>query len=83
MLTAIPGILEKTPDARIIIAGGITPDMTAEMCEGAAGWAWGSQTWKGNTPAFEPKPINASMKASIFAVWESPVESNPKLPLWP
>ena len=28
----------------------ITPDMTAETCDGATGWARGSQTWNGIAP---------------------------------
>ena len=36
----------------------ITPDMSAETCEGATGWARGSQTWSGIAPAFVPKPIS-------------------------
>src|SRR5438034_8492389 len=34
----------------------MTPDITADTCDGAAGCASGSQTWNGMKPAFDPKP---------------------------
>ena len=34
----------------------ITPDISAETCDGAAGCASGSQTCIGKSPAFMPKP---------------------------
>jgi hypothetical protein len=41
----------------------ITPDMSAETWLGAAGWASGSQTCSGITPALAPKPRARSPKA--------------------
>src|SRR5665213_2977388 len=43
----------------------MAPDMSAEAGLAAAGWALGSQTWKGTTPAFEPKPTSARRKAML------------------
>ena len=43
----------------------ITPDMSAEMWLGATGWARGSQTWKGITPALVPQPTIASRKIAV------------------
>ncbi len=40
----------------------ITPLITADTCEGAAGWASGSQTCIGMKPALVPKPITANRK---------------------
>ena len=40
----------------------ITPLITAETCEGAAGWASGSQTCMGMKPALVPKPTRARRK---------------------
>ena len=42
----------------------MAPDISAETGLGASGCAFGSQTWKGTTPAFEPKPTRASRKTS-------------------
>ena len=42
----------------------MAPDMSAETGLGASGWALGSHTWKGTTPAFDPKPTRASTKTS-------------------
>ena len=39
----------------------ITPLISAETWLGAAGWASGSQTCSGISPAFEPAPISASV----------------------
>jgi hypothetical protein len=35
----------------------MTSDVTAEICEGAAGCACGSQEGSGTNPAFMPKPV--------------------------
>ncbi len=40
----------------------ITPDISAEACEGAAGCARGSHEWMGIMPALAPKPKSASRK---------------------
>jgi len=50
----------------------MTPDITADTCEGAAGWASGSHTWKGMNPALVPNPTTARMKSS------PPPEAAPK-----
>ena len=34
----------------------MTPLISAETWLGAAGWASGSQTWSGTSPAFDPAP---------------------------
>jgi len=36
----------------------ITPDISAETCDGATGWARGSQTCRGIAPALVPKPTS-------------------------
>ena len=41
----------------------ITPLISAETGEGAAGWASGSQTCSGSSPALAPNPNKASRKA--------------------
>lgn len=41
----------------------ITPLISAETGEGAAGWASGSQTCSGRMPALAPKPKSESPKA--------------------
>jgi len=60
----------------------MTPDMTAEMWLEAAGWAWGSQTWKGKTPALEPKPTKQKMKTRVFSEALSPSAEKPRLEVW-
>ncbi len=45
----------------------ITPDMRADTWLGATGWARGSQTCSGITPALVPKPSSASRKTSVAA----------------
>ena len=40
----------------------MTPLISADTGEGAAGWASGSQTCSGSTPALAPKPNTASRK---------------------
>jgi hypothetical protein len=42
----------------------MTPDISAEMCEGATGCASGSQACSGARPAFMPKPRKARAKAT-------------------
>ena len=42
----------------------MAPDISADTGLGASGWALGSHTWKGTTPAFDPKPTRASRKTS-------------------
>src|SRR6266571_3407353 len=37
-----------------------TPDISAEILVGAAGWASGNHTWSGMTPAFTPNPRTKS-----------------------
>ena len=44
----------------------ITPDMTPEICEGAAGCAWGSQECKGMNPALIPKPTKNKRNSHRF-----------------
>jgi len=46
----------------------MTPDINAEIWEGATGWASGSQTCRGTIPAFKPKPIKAKVKAMVAQV---------------
>ena len=46
----------------------ITPHITAETCEGAAGWASGSQTCSGMKPALVPKPTRARRKHTAAVV---------------
>ena len=49
----------------------ITPDISAETCDGAAGWASGSQTCSGKRPAFMPKPARKTRKSgSAGFVWK-------------
>ena len=43
----------------------ITPDMSAETWDGAAGCASGSQACSGTSPALVPKPRKASPKATL------------------
>lgn len=43
----------------------MTPDMSAEMWLGAAGWASGSHEWKGTKPALKPNPAMRREKAMI------------------
>ena len=60
-----------------------TPDMSAEMCDGAAAWASGNQTWSGTIPALTPKPSSASTAATAAAPPPSgraASSANPKLP---
>ncbi len=45
----------------------MTPLMSADTCDGAAGCASGSQTCSGTIPAFVPKPTSARMKAAPAA----------------
>ena len=40
----------------------MTPDMSAEILDGAAGCASGSQIWNGMMPALTPNPIVAQRK---------------------
>ena len=56
----------------------ITPDISAETWLGAAGWASGSQTWNGMTPALVPKPTSASRKQTLAASGERPRPSASK-----
>ncbi len=37
----------------------ITPDITADTCDGATGWARGSQMWNGMAPALVANPMKA------------------------
>ncbi len=46
----------------------MTPDSTAETCEGAAAWAPGSQKCSGTAPALRPNPSSASTSATVCAV---------------
>ena len=46
----------------------MTPLMSAETGEGAAGCASGSHTCSGTSPAFAPKPKRASKKATARPV---------------
>ena len=43
----------------------ITPLISAETGEGAAGWASGNHTCSGNNPAFAPKPTSARKYAAV------------------
>ena len=57
----------------------ITPDMSAETWDGAAGCASGSQTWNGTSPALVPKPTTASTNsrpATAGDAWPSCISSN-------
>ncbi len=45
----------------------ITPDSTAETCDGAAAWAPGSQKCTGTTPALIPNPTSASSRITVPA----------------
>ncbi len=47
----------------------MTPDISAETCEGAAGCAPGSQMWNGMMPAFAPKPMSAKINTAFFRDW--------------
>ena len=58
----------------------ITPDISADTCEGATGWARGSQTWSGIAPAFVPKPTTTRMKTRSRAIGGSPAAAAPKPP---
>src|SRR5262249_21466227 len=49
----------------------ITPDISADTWLGAAGCAIGSQTCNGTSPAFEPKPTNASVKIKFLTAGDS------------
>ena len=58
-------IILKIPKMPILM---MTPDITPEMWAGAAGWAYGSQVWKGTKPALTAKPAKRSRKAVIPSV---------------
>ena len=45
----------------------ITPESTADTCEGAAACAPGSQKWSGTAPALSPKPTSARPSATVRA----------------
>ncbi len=51
----------------------MTPLISADTWEGAAGWASGSQMCSGTSPALVPKPTRASRKMTEAA--EPPADS--------
>ena len=62
----------------------ITPLITADTCEGAAGWASGSQTCIGMKPAFVPKPITASRNSTPLGAGAAESRSKSSDPaFWP
>ena len=49
----------------------MTPDISAETWDGAAGCALGSQTCSGMMPALTPKPISAEIKIAFLTSGEA------------
>ena len=56
----------------------MTPDMSAETWLGAAGWASGSQTCSGMTPAF---PANPSPRRTKTALRDAPDSAGAAVPV--
>ena len=60
----------------------MTPDMSADMGDGLAGWAYGSHLWNGMIPAFMEKPMSRARNAAV-ARGETPAGPMAKEPVCP
>src|SRR5260221_13028571 len=60
----------------------MTPLISADTGEGAAGCASGSHAWSGSIPALAPKPKKARRKATLAPAGSRRAARSPALPAW-
>jgi len=58
----------------------MTPDMSADTCDGATGCAFGSQTWSGMAPALVPNQTSSRTKTTSHTGAGSRGAAAPKAP---